>query len=288
MPQIETFSHIGYKTPHHEVKMCEDRLIINKSQQIYGVFDGATSASHVEINGLTDGAYIAAFFKEQIEQGDFTNQTAAEILAQTNQAFGEHLASQHPKVHQLGKNGPSGSVVLVKLQGDGIATYAQVGDCMLIEQTTQNHWHEWTVDSRYDDDLKYLKIAEQLAQKRGCGILDVRQEPEVMAAIKAHRAMSNVQKGVATGELAMNDFIHQGRIDLQNTQSLIMMSDGMADPDYDLKNTYIEAAKYMKMHSIEGYYNNLRDRFEQDIDWHKLKYIRGKHIDDASAMILNF
>lgn len=268
--------------------MCEDRLVINEKEQIYGVIDGATSVSGVQINNLTDGAYIAEFFKKSIEEGAWNTYSAHAILAEINEKFGQHLEAEYPEIHKLGKQGPCASGVIVKIHKNHTFSYAQIGDCMLIKQNNEDGFVELTEDTRYEGDLNYLNKAKVLSESTGKSILDVRSKPEIIEAIREHRRLSNVTKGVITGEIEMEPFIVSGMRDLDDTKTLVMMSDGMAHPEFGKNETYIEAAKYMLEHGVSGYYNKLDSIFNADVDWHKLKYLRCKHMDDATGLILTF
>lgn len=288
MPKIEQFTHIGFKEPQKEVLMCEDRLVLNPQENVYAVIDGATSVSDVRINGLTDGAYIAEFFKNAIEQGAWNTYSAHAILAEVNESFGRHLENEYPDIHKLGKQGPCGSGVVVKIHKNGTFSYAQIGDCMLIKQTQEDGFIELTEDTRYEDDMLYLNKAKALSESSGKSILDVRHNPDIIQAIRDHRTHSNVTKGVITGEPEMANFIVSGIRNLDGTQALVMMSDGMAHPDFDKEQTYLQAAKYMLEHSVEAYYRKLQEIFSSDVDWHNLTYLRCKHMDDATGMIIRF
>ncbi len=285
--KIEKFTHIGYKEPKKEVLMCEDRILENLDERIYGVIDGATSSTGIQIEGLTDGAYIAEFFKNKVSEGGFNTYTAEAILSEINEGFGVHLEENHPDVHKLGKQGPCASGVLLKTHKNGTFSYAQIGDCMLVELTHEGGFIELTDDTRFEDDHIYLNKAAELSKATGKSILEVRSNPEVISAIQAHREMSNVSKGVITGEPEMDAFIVSGVRDLDNAKALIMMSDGMAHPEFDKEQTYIQAAQYMMEHGIEAYYKKLQEIYNADTDWHNLKHIRCKHMDDATAMIIH-
>lgn len=267
--------------------MCEDRLLENKEERIYGIIDGATSITGIQINGLTDGAYIADFFQQKINEGGFNTYTSEAILSEVNEKFGTHIEEDYPEIHKLGKQGPCASGVILKTHKNGTFSYAQIGDCMLIELTQEGKFIELTQDTRYEDDHIYLNKAAELSKKSGKSILEVRANPDIISAIQDHRDMSNVSKGVITGEVAMNKFIVEGIRNLNNAKALIMMSDGMAHPEFGKEETYIQAAKFMVEHGIEAYYKKLYEIFNADTNWHNLKHIRCKHMDDATAMVIH-
>ncbi len=283
--KFEEFTHIGEKSPGKTTLMCEDRLFCHEN--LFAVIDGATSTTGTLIEKLTDGAYIAEFFKKSLNNYVNSQLDAHDIMVEINKKFGEHLKTQHPEIHALEKNGPTASGVIVKIHSDNTYSFAQVGDCMLVESQT-GKLNELTIDSRYVDDHDYLHIAQKISKQKGLGILEVREYPEVINAIVAHRLKSNVEKGVLNGDLAMDNFICHDRRPLKNVSELILMSDGMAHPEYELKDTYIEAAKHMLEKSIYHYYKTLKAILDADCDWKNLKYLRGKHIDDCTAVIAKF
>lgn len=287
MTKIEQFSHIGYKQLGTQVAMNEDRVIAHEEERVYAVIDGATSTTGVEIDGLTDGAYIAEFFKKEIMKGGFVTMTAQAILSEINEKFGQHLEDDHPEVAKLGKLGPSASGIVVKVHRNGTFSFAQIGDCMLVEVTQENGFIELTEDTRFDDDLTYLNKALELSKKEDKTTFEVKNNDIIKQAINAHRMMSNVKKGVITGEAEVDNFITAGVRDLENAKALILMSDGMAHPDFGKEETYIQAAKHMYKNSIENYYQHIKSLFDGDKDGKNLKYLRCKHMDDASAMVIH-
>ena len=63
---VETFTHVGFQAPRITKAWSEDRLVVSPNGRDFAVIDGATSASGIMMNGLTDGAYIAQFVSDYL------------------------------------------------------------------------------------------------------------------------------------------------------------------------------------------------------------------------------
>ncbi|MFT7433754.1 MAG: serine/threonine protein phosphatase PrpC [Alphaproteobacteria bacterium] len=280
--KLEKFTHIGEKSPKTPPIMCEDRLFSGKN--MIAVIDGATSTTGIKINGLTDGAYIAEYFVRRLNDFTDNESTAKDILSQINREFGQHLKNDHPTVHALGKNGPTASAVLVKFTNDNFYTFAQVGDCMLIEEN-DGQYSELTKDNRHDDDQMYIQKAWKMAKEQNKSILEIRQSQEIIQDIINHRLQSNVTTGCFNGDPCMDTFITHGKRPIEKSLNLTLMSDGMAHPEFPVNQSYIQASKLMLINDIDDYYKTMKKIYDTDIDFKNLKYSRFKHIDDASAII---
>ena len=281
---VETFTHSGYASPGVVRAANEDRVFGHQQSHDFAVIDGATSITGTMINNLTDGAYIAQYMSDYLQGKANQSCEMHEAVLEANGAFGAHLQKDYPQIYALAKQGPAAGGCMMRLHDDGSYSYAQAGDCILLEKKKGQPWQQLTADSRWEDDSKY-EILMQAMFKQGASIAEVRADKIICKMIEEHRLKSNVTKPVLTGEQELADHICKGRRSLKDVEMLLLMSDGMAWPEGEKEQGFLAAAEKMQQ-GFSGYYQELKALYDADDQYQK--YPRFKHIDDATALKMMF
>lgn len=281
---VEGFSRQGFTKPNQPNKGNEDRIVI--TERVFAVIDGATAMVPHKLDGLTAAAYIARYIGRELASATADDcVTAADLLLSINASFATHLAQHYPHVAAEGKYGPSAAAVVVKLHDDGTYTYAQVADCFLLEEKARR------VALLTPDQLDALDTTSLQDAKRrlleGVSPEHILQDPEVRALLKANRLQNNVVFGVVNGEPDMAKHLCHGRRSLDGVTALVLMSDGMCQPDVPVRaSSAIVSAASMLDQGLSPHYRYLKVLYDTDPGF--LLFLRFKHMDDASAILLRF
>ena len=251
----------------------------------FAVIDGATAVVDVDMNGLNSSAYAAQFLAEYLAQHGHTGKSAKELLIQANTAIREDLLQNWPDVYALGKEGPCAAALILCNHGDTFS-FAQIADCNLVSRTQDGAWHLLSEISAAHSALD--KKSEALRQKylaQGLPLSEIRSQPEVREFSRYSRNQSNVSYGDFNGEPEMEQFVVSGTFNAADYTDLILFSDGMdwleAESD---EEELMQAAQKMASMGLQAYHSHLRALY--DADPMVKKYIRHKHMDDATALHL--
>jgi hypothetical protein len=173
----------------------------------------------------------------------------------------------------------------VKLHDDGTYTYAQVADCFLVEEKGRK------LVLLTPDQLDALDTTSLQDAKRrlldGVSPEHILQDPQVRATLRANRLQNNVIFGVVNGEPDMARHLCHGRRSMAGVTALVLMSDGMCLPDVPVRaSSAVVSAAAMLDQGLSPHYRYLRALYDSDPGFRL--FLRFKHMDDASAILLRF
>lgn len=292
--RFESFSRHGLKTPTQHTTMNEDGLVM--AHTLFAVIDGATDHKGTRIDGKTSGAFLADYLHRNLthiaQDATYAETEAVMLLAGVNRAFGEKLRQDHPNIVAEGLNfGPAAAVCLVKFHQDNSYSYAIASDCALVELGIHGEvFVAPEVEKPYHIEQNRLDLAQNLMVEQNLTIEEAFQSPEYKAAYQKFRELLNQEWSVFNGDPALENLILHGRRSLDDVAALVLMTDGMFLPNnnkkYGEKQGAEMAARQMLEHGISAYANGLKTVYDEDPE--RQKFFRFKHMDDASALLIQF
>ena len=123
--------------------------------------------------------------------------------------------------------------------------------------------------------------------KPGQNLQEVRRSRAGTAKVQKTRELYNIETGAFNGEPEVKNFTLSDKRSLEDVEALVLMCDGMAWPEGNKETAYTIAAQQMiGTQGISGYYQKLKATFDTDPNMEK--YLRFKHMDDATAIVLRF
>ncbi|MBI1363376.1 MAG: hypothetical protein GC134_05275 [Proteobacteria bacterium] len=283
---LDAFTHQGFSKAGTPNKGSEDTFAV-RDNSFFAVIDGATSMVDHNMNGLTPAAYLARFIAEQIGTlptvtGDDVY-TARQAFLRINFEFRLHLWSRWAQVAREGKYGPSAAAAMVKLHKDGTYSYAQVADCFIVEVRKDGTCVLVTPDQLVGVDNGSMAEARQRLRD-GVPPEEILADPKVRAILKENRLKNNVVFGVLNGEDDVKNLLCHGRRSLDGVAALVIMSDGMVPPTAGRESGAEMAARAMVDMGVSAYWRMLKSLYDADPDFRK--YLRFKHMDDATGMVI--
>lgn len=253
----------------------EDSLLVG--EDIFGVFDGATSLDGATFDGWKTGGYLAS----SIAWGVYGNNDDSlyELSCRANTAIYEGMVSRGVDVSKK-ENLWSTSAAVVKI-GDGVFEWAQTGDSLIMAIDEDNS-HRLLVDS-YDHDMDTLLMWKNLAEESPGTVFDT-----VFDQIRKVRTGMNVDYGVLNGEEASLDFFKMGVEPLDGLKHLVIFTDGLFIPKRDprKKESFDRFASLYLEGGLEGVRNHVRELQEQDPFCRE--FPRFKPHDDIAAVSISF
>jgi hypothetical protein len=288
--RFESFSLHGRKTPTTPTAMNEDHLVM--AHNLFAVIDGATQRQGKNIGAQSTGAFLAEFLHRNLthiaQDAAYKDVEASILLAGLNRAFGEKIAKEAPEMIEKGFSfGPAAAISLIRLHDDASYSFANAGDCTLVEFGTHGEIFQCpNMEKPAHLEQDRLEQLATLKKERGIDFDEAWELEEVQAKYDAYKEAINVEWPVITGDPRLENVMLRGRRPLENVASLVLMSDGMFLPGANEVQGAEMAARQMLEHGITPYTMSLQKLY--DADQEREKFPRFKHQDDASALLIQF
>jgi serine/threonine protein phosphatase PrpC len=255
----------------------EDRILVDETKHLFGVFDGASSlVSYASPDGKT-GGYLAASIVADTFSGSDLNLKATALQAndRIEKVQSEANVDLSNNVNRFGT-----TAAVVKIRSD-TADLLQIGDSIIIViDTTGNA----TVPLGYlDHDIIAMRKWRQFADQGAQNIREL-----VWDDVLKQREVANIGYGALNGDDKLKDHIRTATIPLSNVATILLLTDGMflpkADPDED--DNWNEYANCYRKSGLVGLFKLVRDTEKDDPTL--VKYPRFKLHDDSSGIAVDF
>ncbi len=269
-------------------KQNEDYLVAE--QNIFGVFDGATSLDRNRFEQERTGGMIASHTAANVFRKNHYPLTR--LASQANDEIMQQMVLRGVDVSRK-ENLWSTSAAVVRLKEDTLE-WVQTGDAVIL-LIYEDGTYKALVD-REDQDHETLSLWQNLVtthlegQAQGpADSLKLMQINGAMASqIHKVRMGMNVTYGVLNGEKAAEEFLNQGEEALEGISHLLIFTDGLTIPSAELENKkdftpLVDA--YLNM-GLDGLKNMIRRKEEQDP--HCFTFPRFKCHDDIAAIAVSF
>lgn len=268
-PRVDTLCQQG-SGPRNEDLVLAD-------QDLYGVFDGATSLEGETFDGgRKSGGQLAAAIaaKTFAETGGPLARRA--VLANRRLAEAQRACGIDGRQrHRLW----STSLAVVRLDEDTFE-YCQTGDAMILLLLT-NGGHR-LLTPEVDIDGETLALWQRAAE---AGASDIYQA--LGQQIRRVRLAMNVTYGVLNGEERAVKFLRHGREELAGVSDILLFTDGLFLPcrTPGATGNWEEFAAIYRRQGLAGLHHQVRRRQKTDPDCHI--YPRFKRHDDIAAVAIN-
>ncbi len=197
-------------------KLNEDVLL--RENNIFGVFDGATSLdTTVFEKGLTGGRLAAELAAEAFRQGGNLRQCTENANRSIRQARRRYKVPPGDR-HTLW----STSAAVIRLHRDCLE-FCQTGDSLIL-LLQQNGGHR-LLTPETDHDRETLSMWKKITAPPHLTI----QEALKDQIIKVRREM-NISYGVLNGEQETMNFLNHGRVGLDGISDILLFTDGLFLP----------------------------------------------------------
>ncbi|MBU1567663.1 MAG: protein phosphatase 2C domain-containing protein [Proteobacteria bacterium] len=265
--QVETLLEKGSGALNEDVLLQTDDL--------FGVFDGATSLDKRKFAGnLTGGLFAARIVAQTFQQGcgnlaklaDNANRHIRSAQLAANVCLNER--------HRLW----STSLAVVRLTGDGFE-YCQTGDALILLLLDDGGYR--LVTPEIDIDRETLQLWKTSQAAPTTTIQDLLAEQIVRV-----RLQMNVSYGVLNGEPEAMQFLRHGFHELAGVSDILLFTDGLFLPrEYPLKgDDWQILVDLYRGGGIQAVRNHVRRLQEEDPTCRK--YPRFKQHDDIAAVAI--
>lgn len=262
----------------------EDYLIIEDN--IFGVFDGATSLDRKSFENERTGGMIASHTAGKVFRRN--HYPLPRLASQANDEIMQQMVAHGVDVSTK-ENLWSTSAAVVRLKQDSLE-WVQTGDAVilliyedesykvLVDREDQDHetlslWQRLT--STQKEDQTHSQKLEQINSAMACQIRKV-------------RLGMNVTYGVLNGEKEAEKFLNQGEEPLERVSHVLLFTDGLTIPSTELtskKDFTPLVDTYLNM-GLDGLKMMIRQKEEHDP--HCLSFPRFKCHDDIAAIAVSF
>ncbi len=250
----------------------EDAQLVG--DQIFGVFDGATSLNGATYNGTTGGYLASQIGKKVFSQGD---RPLADLAVLANSAIREKMASFGVGLDRKEELW-STSAAVVRVEEDRLE-WCQTGDCRIQFIYTDGSSRQLVEPP--DHDAETLALWQKMA--------DVSEYPIHVALadkILEVRRKMNIDYGVLNGEPAALEFIRSGVELLDDVAAVLLYTDGLYVPDPVSGRSHAEEilSNLFAYGGLQAVYEHVRRLQKSDPDCRL--FPRFKISDDISAIAL--
>jgi hypothetical protein len=256
-------------------KLNEDALLIQDN--LFGVFDGATSLDkYTDEHGYT-GAYIAANITRDIFKKN--NASITELAHEANSRIREKMIATGIDISKK-INLWSTTVAVVKINKHDF-DWVQISDSLILVIYEDGRYKLLIKDYDHDKELlgKWKKLADQKVEK----IFDTLHDDLIK-----NRNRAGVEYGNLDGQKEAANFLKSGTESLKNVKHILVFTDGLFIPKENPQDT--EDFDTFTSLFLKGGLTEVRDyvrKVEKD-DPNCWKYIRFKQFDDIAAISLTF
>lgn len=267
----------------------EDALVVTANT--FAVIDGAKPPRDLPVQGRSSAADLAHAVRELLVRSSTRDAvddvSAAEALVWANREYGVRMSRYYSQVSALGKCGPAASAVCVRIHSDGTYSWAHTEDVRLYELSNADIFSAVGADISKGVGNEAARREYVLTQiRRGATLDHAVGGEQYQTLMRAHCAGRNVNRSTLNGEESFGRLLQQGRRTLREVRALLMFSDGMSWPVSELEHDDLRTAQELVKVGAERYYVALKQRYDSDPQM--TRFIRFKHMDDASSLLIRF
>lgn len=266
-PPVETLLEQGSGRLNEDTLLAQDNL--------YGVFDGATSLNGTNYeHGLTGGYLAATLAAEVFAEND---RPLVELAEKANRLIRQEMIAAGVEVcckEELW----STSAAVVRLKEDSLE-WCQTGDCVI--RLIDHDGSSRLLVEPPDHDAETLQLWQQMTP-------EARHPIHVALADKIIdvRRRMNIDYGVLNGEREATDFVQSGTASLHGVMAILLYSDGLFIPHLLAERQ--QSQQMLTRLFLQGGLTAIRDHVRQlqltDPACHL--YPRFKTHDDISAIAI--
>ena len=253
----------------------EDEILVG--EDIYGVFDGATSIHNYRDKKGKTGAKIAS----EIACQTFSENEGklSEIAKEVNKNLRKAMRSAGVNVEDNEETWAT-TASLVRLSNRK-AEFFQITDSFILVIYKDGSFS--LPGKPYNHDMETLKRWKMLADQ---GEKNIREK--VYSTIRKTRRRANKDYGFLNGDPKSEKFFRSGEFNLENVKTIVLGSDGLMIPKEDPseEEKWKELIGIYKEHGLEGVKNHVRKLEGSDPEC--TEYIRTKTHDDIAGIAIEF
>ncbi|UKS30882.1 protein phosphatase 2C domain-containing protein [Paenibacillus sp. HWE-109] len=209
----------------------EDAIVINESQGLYAVIDGATSLVPFRGPNLETGGRLAAqLMKHFLESQAVSNDASLEqLLKQANVILRQEMAASGINLAAKEQLWTAG-IALIRVTETHIE-YVQTGDCMIYAK-----YADGSIRSVTRDHVAHIDHESKLLWEQGIAA-GIQTKDELLARVKpriaANKEKMNTQMGysVMNGDPAAELYFESGKLNRIMLESLFLVTDGLFLPE---------------------------------------------------------
>lgn len=248
-----------------------------RNENLFGVFDGATSLTSARFENNLTGGFLAAALAGQAFSAN--NDSLVNLADKANNAIREAMLENGLDLSNKGELWCT-SAVVIRLNKDAF-DWVQIGDCLLLVIYDDGEYELLIED--FDHDRETLSLWKECSRDTDDTIFTALYEQ-----IWKIRANQNVAYGVLNGEKEALSFLNSGRKSLDRVKHILLFTDGLFIPKSELENR--EDFALFTALFLEGGLALVRDtiREMERSDVNCRKYPRFKTHDDMAAFAITF
>lgn len=234
---VQNVEYVSKTSPSK--KECEDACILNETLGIYGVLDGSTPMDDFIDEDGHNGAYLAANLLKNYFESLTTSSSLHQEVIRANHLLKNKMADYHidqAQKHRLWCT----CISAVQIQKNSLY-YASLGDTMILTRDRAGIINVLTVNTVKNVSAR-ARITREMERCKGQEVPDERYYQVEKNRLVYNRYMANVPNGysVANGMEEVREFIQYGMLDTTELTHVLICSDGLFDPQGDIRQVYWE------------------------------------------------
>lgn len=287
---IESFSARGFRSFGERYLHNED--VVVAGLRTFGAIDGARPPRDPYIDGVSAAAYFVRFLwrclLEDEARSTAPDESVRVSLVDANRRWAAWVATTLPEIQALGREGPAASCALVRIHEDrSTYSWVQSGDCELFEVRLDGALEaiRGEVDTAAPNERARLALVRRY-MKAGHPMHAIKDFPDYQLLMKELAEGRNVTRSTLNGDPEFARLVAGGERSLAGVAALVMITDGFFQPREDGEYDAADGAVRILERGAAAAYSELRALYDSDPEYRR--FVRLKHIDDTSAIVVRF
>ncbi len=254
-------------------KLNEDDIII--AENLFGVFDGATSLGNQKFDSDKTGGFLASSAARSVFAKNHYPLTV--LAGEANKAIHSRMV-QHGVDLTKKENRWSTSAAVIRIK-DNKLEWVQTGDSYII-LIFQDNSHKVLIEQ---SDHDYETLCLWKSEKNGFNGC----KKALADQIRKKRCEMNVTYGVLNGEGKATDFLNHGHESLDRVKEILLFTDGLTIPvkTPEKKRNFTPLVESYLTIGLIGLKNKIRQM--EALDPERILYPRFKRHDDIAAIAVS-
>ncbi len=255
-----------------------DEDVVLMKDNIFGVFDGASSINGQLFSDGTSGGFLAA--RQAAEVFKLNRGSLLQMADKANQLIRNHMSVFAVDMQKKWKLW-STSMAVVRVEDDHF-DWCQIGDCLILIIKRDGSFHMLVQDPGQDEET--FAEWKKLSPSPDENILELLRDTIIQV-----REKMNIEYGSLNGEKEALDFVKCGRESLEDVSDILLYTDGLFLPSLDNEKQDGNMERFISLYHQGGVGEILRHvRSMQRNDLSCRLYPRFKIHDDAAAVAITF
>jgi len=273
-------------------KPNEDTFAVTSEDDILlaGIFDGTTSFPIPALGEISSARYASHFIKKQFSAVTKTL-SPEKILLNINEKLWETIKKMNGVTLADTLTLPASTATVIKIDANkSLLSFAHIGDAFGIVYFEDGHSEIFTDDKNKRFDEEMFTLIRKIAKENDLTNREARQDKRVNQGLgemyyKRNNNTEGKGSGLINGDPHLELYIQTGTIDLSGIKTILLGTDGLLPQGWEEQKEQ-DRQKLLEVIRTGGFEKMFKTKHESEDDDPEWNFIRYKHSDDATGILI--